>query len=1000
MEYDPSGEKPRQNELEALTGSSERFHQLFEDAPLGYQSLDADGKLLMVNRAWLELLGYAREEVMGRSFGDFLAPGGAELFRQRFPLFKEKGEIHGVDFDMVRKDGKTITVSFQGRIPLNPDGSFGRTHCIITDITGKKRAEEALAQSDARFLGLVNNAGSGVAIINLEGRFTFVNRALCELGGYTEQELLEKDFADFLHPDDLGLMMEMFARGHSGPKSAPHIEFRIVRKDGSVRHCFSAPTAQVVNGEITGFEAIIVDITDRRNAEKALRESEERFRRVFESGPLGMAMTDMQYRFLTANAAFCSITGYSSDELAHMNFRDIVHPDDLSQDMECLQKLGAAEILLNRMEQRYIRRGGQEIWGRTVIAPLNDADGDAMARIVMLEDVSDRIRLEDAFRESEETFRTLFETMVQGVVYQDADGKITLANLAAQRILGLSLDQMQGRTSMHPEWRSIRPDGSPFLGDEHPSMLALRTGKTQLNVVMGVNNPQKTGNTWINICAIPQFRPGEKEPYRVYTTFDDITERKRAEERIRHLASFPQLNPNPVFEVDPAGRITFNNAAAARVVKESGLNGPEALLPSDLLMVKLELNDRPGNNVFREVPVKDRVFETIISQPEGFERLRVYAWDITDRKRAEEALRKSETMYRSLFENMQEGYSYCRMLFDELGHPIDWIYLEVNNAQGRLTGLDNVVGKRVTDFLPNIMKSNPELLQLYGRVVMTGKPEKREVDISGLGLRAGWLNISAFRPAEGDFVAVFSDITERKKVERTLRRALMRYELVEGRLYVIMEGGPKISFEAFTDLLKAGYEGFVVTRSAGAGSERWRQQPCNVLSLSARGGKGTLPPDAKVIGDWAEGLTPGKAILFDRLDYLVTRLGFKRTLLLVHHLGEIASLNNHIMILSVDPATLDARGVRLLEKEGARIESLAKESVPEDLLETMKQIYEKNIAGVRPTMTSIGRDLGLSKPTVRKRMWKLLRLGYIVSHSRGSSKSLELTEKGRAVFLR
>jgi PAS domain-containing protein len=109
-----------------------------------------------------------------------------------------------------------------------------------------------------------------------------------------------------------------------------------------------------------------------------------------------------------------------------------------------------------------------------------------------------------------------------GVVYQDATGYITHANPAAERMLGLSVAQMQGRTSMNPEWRSVKKDGSPFPGSEHPSMVSLRTGKPQKEVVMGVYNPRRKGYTWININAVPQFRQGEPKPYEVYTTFEEI----------------------------------------------------------------------------------------------------------------------------------------------------------------------------------------------------------------------------------------------------------------------------------------------------------------------------------------------------------------------------------------------------------------------------------------------------------------------------------------------
>ncbi len=148
-------------------------------------------------------------------------------------------------------------------------------------------------------------------------------------------------------------------------------------------------------------------------------------------------------------------------------------------------------------------------------------------------EITDRKRAEQRLQESEERYRTLFETMTQGVVYQDVQGKIISVNPAAERILGLTSDQMQGRTSMDPMWKTMHEDGSDFPGETHPIVVAAKTGTPVENVVMGVYHPRAGEYRWIKIDAVPQFRPGEEKPSKVYVTFDDITERKRVEERLK-----------------------------------------------------------------------------------------------------------------------------------------------------------------------------------------------------------------------------------------------------------------------------------------------------------------------------------------------------------------------------------------------------------------------------------------------------------------------------------
>lgn len=148
--------------------------------------------------------------------------------------------------------------------------------------------------------------------------------------------------------------------------------------------------------------------------------------------------------------------------------------------------------------------------------------------------------------------------------------------------------------------------------------------------------------------------------------------------------------------------------------------------------------------------------------------------DITTRKRAENALRENEARYRSLFENLLEGCAYCRMLF-EGGRPQDFIYLAVNNAFERLTGLKEVVGKKVTEVMPYIKEMNPELFEIYGRVALTGEPERFGIYFKSL---ESWLSISVYSPEKEYFVTVFDNITESKLAEYTLRRSEERFRQV------------------------------------------------------------------------------------------------------------------------------------------------------------------------------------------------------------------------------
>jgi PAS domain S-box-containing protein len=143
-------------------------------------------------------------------------------------------------------------------------------------------------------------------------------------------------------------------------------------------------------------------------------------------------------------------------------------------------------------------------------------------------------KAENLLRENEERYRTLFETMAQGVIYHDADGVVTSANPAAERIMGATLDRMRGRPVMELFGKAIREDGAAIPENEHPGMAALAAGKPVDNVIMGIFNPSSNDYRWIIVTAVPQYTKGSGRPDSVYMTMDDITDLKTGQDRLRH----------------------------------------------------------------------------------------------------------------------------------------------------------------------------------------------------------------------------------------------------------------------------------------------------------------------------------------------------------------------------------------------------------------------------------------------------------------------------------
>ncbi|MCK9413979.1 MAG: PAS domain S-box protein [Prolixibacteraceae bacterium] len=262
--------------VKELKESEQRFELLFDKAPLGYQSLDFDGNFIEVNQRWSDTLGYPREEVIGKWFGDFLSPAYREGFRKRFPLFKERGLIHS-EFEMVHKNGDLLFIAFDGRIGKNQDGSFKQTHCILQDITQSKIAEKALRESEETYRMLFDSIDDAVFISESTGdgrsnRFVKVNKIACLRLGYTEEELLTKSSADInserMQSMVASLMQDLLKRKHTV------FETEHVTKYGRTIPVEISTNTEQKNGKFI-FHSIARDISERKKAEMELIKSKE-----------------------------------------------------------------------------------------------------------------------------------------------------------------------------------------------------------------------------------------------------------------------------------------------------------------------------------------------------------------------------------------------------------------------------------------------------------------------------------------------------------------------------------------------------------------------------------------------------------------------------------------------------------------------------------------------------------------------------------------------------
>lgn len=258
-----------------------------------------------------------------------------------------------------------------------------------TQLVRSQQAEADQRQINDRLPVLVATAG-------LDGYYKAVNTAFERILGWSEQESLSRPFLEFIHPEDRATAVETFAQLKAGSPAVNFLD-RNICKDDSHRWIswivIPVPARDIVFG-------IGQDVTERKQAEQALRESEERFRRIFDEGPLGVVLASLDARIQRVNLRFCDLLGYSEREIIALGIEGVSHPDDNRLDAQLAARLIAGEIPFYTIDKRFVRKDGQVIWGQVTVSLLRSAEGQPTHFIGMTEDISDRKQAEETLRKA------------------------------------------------------------------------------------------------------------------------------------------------------------------------------------------------------------------------------------------------------------------------------------------------------------------------------------------------------------------------------------------------------------------------------------------------------------------------------------------------------------------------------------------------------------------------------------------------------------------------
>ncbi|WP_066426698.1 diguanylate cyclase domain-containing protein [Anabaena sp. 4-3] len=312
------------------------------------------------------------------------------------------------------------------------------------------------------------------------------------------------------------------------------VEDEILFTDGRMIRRFSSQIRDV-HDQYFGRLYIFEDITLRKQTEAALKASEERWQFALEGNGDGVWDWNAETGEIFFSRRWKEMLGFAEDEIdSNLSaWEQLLHPDDKTRVYQEIQKHFRGETQQYVSEYRVRCQNGTYKWilDRGKIVTYTNK-GVPLRLIGTHTDITERKWMEEALRESEARYRSVITTMAEGIVLQQADGQIITCNQSAERIMGLTPDQMMGRALIDSRWRAIHEDGSPFPGEDYPAIVTLRTGKPQFNVVMGVHQPD--GNlVWISINSQPLFYLQQSQPYAAVVSFTDITMQKQAEKALK-----------------------------------------------------------------------------------------------------------------------------------------------------------------------------------------------------------------------------------------------------------------------------------------------------------------------------------------------------------------------------------------------------------------------------------------------------------------------------------
>lgn len=393
--YKPAGLPPSKEESDASTYYTLTIQDLYNNAPCGYHSIDANGRVVLMNDTELRMLGYDREKVVGvKLFFEFVAPESVGLWMDQFEVLKIQGWVNNLEINLIHRDGRRFPVLVNSTAVWDQDGNYKMSRSTVVDVSQHKRTEHALRQSEAQYRGIVEDQTELICRFLPDGQLTFVNQAYCRYFGVRAEDLIGRTFTPSIPEDDRAYVQDQFLKLCPEHPMVQY-EHRIILPSGEVR--WQAWTDRAMfdeYGVLVEYQGVGRDISEQYLQAAAVN----KLSKALEMAVVGIAEVSPDGHYVQVNAAYGEMCGYDPSDLIGEEWWSLISRKDRAA------ALNAYQVMMDddraEVEVRSVRKLGDRFHQKIVLVKAYDQQNQFVGHYCFTQDISARHeldRLKDEF---------------------------------------------------------------------------------------------------------------------------------------------------------------------------------------------------------------------------------------------------------------------------------------------------------------------------------------------------------------------------------------------------------------------------------------------------------------------------------------------------------------------------------------------------------------------------------------------------------------------------